>query len=330
MNQATKILAATPADLFGPFTADRAGQARVRRTYRRLVQTVHPDLVRQHGLEVGRATAATARLNELWEQWCKGNPGPAAGATSGTAPGATAANPGHGTQAHVVGAHRTYLLKTELWRTPRSALFATDRAGDVVVLGRKPEPAPLGAERFGRAVRLRRALGDYAGEPVDRGVAAGHNWVAYRLPQGMRTLREVRAAYPRGLDGEDWAWMARRILGQVAVLETKGITHGALSLDSVLIQPEEHGVILLDLGEERHGRSELADAAGLFAQLLKPTARRELRFAAAVAKAAATPTDTLTAKQAAHEYDLLLGQLYGPRRFREFWMPAQPGTTKNR
>lgn len=314
MDQATKIMTAQATDLFGAYAADGAGRARKRRIYRRLVQAVHPDLTAQHGLDIARATAATARLHELWEQWCQG---------AATGAGSRAAhNPG-AAQPHVVGQRGTYLLGAELWRTPQRVVFATDRADVVVELGRQPEPLPVGTERFNRALRLQKILGKFAAEPVDLGAAQGHNWHAYQLPAGMRTLREVQAAYPRGLNGRDWAWMARRVLGLVAALESLGTRHGAISLDTVLIQPEHHGVMLLGFGG---GEQDLADAAGLFSQLLHPAEKRQRNFAAAVAnEAAAPPWERISAAQVVNEYDLLLGQLYGPRRFREFHMPEPAG-----
>jgi hypothetical protein len=45
---------------------------------------------------------------------------------------------------------------------------------------------------------------------------------------GFRTLAQVRAAYPRGVDPRDAAWMWRRLLVAVGAAHRAGVIHGAV------------------------------------------------------------------------------------------------------
>jgi hypothetical protein len=63
---------------------------------------------------------------------------------------------------------------------------------------------------------------------------------------GLRSLVEVRAAYPDGLDPRDAAWMWRRLLVALGFAHRVGLVHGAVLPEHVLIQPAEHGVVLVD------------------------------------------------------------------------------------
>jgi hypothetical protein len=63
---------------------------------------------------------------------------------------------------------------------------------------------------------------------------------------GFRTLAEVRAAYPDGLDPRDAAWMWRRLLVAVGFASRSGLVHAAVLPEHVLVHPAEHGLVLID------------------------------------------------------------------------------------
>jgi serine/threonine protein kinase len=63
---------------------------------------------------------------------------------------------------------------------------------------------------------------------------------------GLRSLVEVRRAYPDGLDPRDAAWIWRRLLVALGLAHRAGVVHGAVVPDHVLIEPDEHGVVLVD------------------------------------------------------------------------------------
>lgn len=63
---------------------------------------------------------------------------------------------------------------------------------------------------------------------------------------GLRSLVEVTAAYPGGVDPRDAAWMWRRLLVALGLAHRAGVVHGAVVPDHVLIEPTGHGVVLVD------------------------------------------------------------------------------------
>jgi hypothetical protein len=63
---------------------------------------------------------------------------------------------------------------------------------------------------------------------------------------GFRSLAEVRAAFPAGVDPRDAAWMWRRLLVAVGAAHRAGVIHGAVLPEHVLIHPAEHGLVMVD------------------------------------------------------------------------------------
>jgi serine/threonine protein kinase len=60
------------------------------------------------------------------------------------------------------------------------------------------------------------------------------------------SLKEVRAAYPQGIDARDMAWIWRRLLIVLGFAHLQSIIHGAVLPTHILIQPENHGLVLID------------------------------------------------------------------------------------
>lgn len=63
-----------------------------------------------------------------------------------------------------------------------------------------------------------------------------------------RSLAEVRAAYPDGIDFRDFAWMFRRGLAALGYAHRCGIIHGAILPPHVLIHPDSHAAKIVDWG----------------------------------------------------------------------------------
>src|SRR5439155_20075146 len=80
----------------------------------------------------------------------------------------------------------------------------------------------------------------------DPGSGAGRRVTVVAAAEGLRSLAEVRAAYPDGVDGRDAVWMWRRLLVALGLAHRAGVVHGAVVDDHVLIQPAQHGVVLVD------------------------------------------------------------------------------------
>jgi serine/threonine protein kinase len=60
------------------------------------------------------------------------------------------------------------------------------------------------------------------------------------------SLAQVLQAYPNGIDLADAAWMFRRMLTALACVHDHGLVHGAITLDHVLINPNDHNGMLID------------------------------------------------------------------------------------
>ncbi len=161
----------------------------------------------------------------------------------------------------------------------------------------------------------------------------------------LRSLAEVRAAYPDGVDPRDVAWMWRRLLVALGFAHRGGLVHGAVLPTHVLIEPDDHGVVLVDwcysagrgdripavvteyadwYPTEVHKRrspgpgTDIAMASRCMTWLMGAKAPGPLRsFAAGCALFSldARPDD---AWRLLDELDGVLTKLYGPRRFRPF------------
>lgn len=62
--------------------------------------------------------------------------------------------------------------------------------------------------------------------------------------EGFYSLKEVREAFPKGVDPKDMAWMFRRLLVGLGFAHINNATHGAILPTNVLIHPELHGLII--------------------------------------------------------------------------------------
>jgi serine/threonine protein kinase len=69
---------------------------------------------------------------------------------------------------------------------------------------------------------------------------------AFERAQGYVTLADILAAYPKGIDAPDVAWMWRRVLELLVWVHRQGVTHGAITPDHILLNPETHGGMLID------------------------------------------------------------------------------------
>lgn len=175
---------------------------------------------------------------------------------------------------------------------------------------------------------------------------------------GLYSLQEVRAAYPQGVDPRDMAWMWRRLLVALGFAHSCGVIHGAVLPTHILIQPREHGVVLIDWSyavregerisaissayrawypaevfahEEPLPGLDIAMAARCMFELLggdplKHTLPARVPWQLAsylqgctLANPRQRPQD---ARRLLSDFDALIARLWGPRTFREFVMPV--------
>jgi hypothetical protein len=310
------------------------------RTYRALAKALHPDRVPVD--RIGEATAAFARLSTLWS-------------------GASQPTITSGRATYRIGA----LLGQDEIADYRAAAASMSATVDEVVLKIAHRPADndllrseavlldrvraaAGARHEAYLPGLRESL-EYRDEVsgADRTVI-----VFARLP-GMVSLATVAAVHPDGLDARDVAWMWRRLLVAIGLAHRAGVVHGAVVPDNVLVEPSDHGLVLVNwcyavpasgtvpalLGRyrdwyapeiARRGAatpgSDIYLATRCMVALMGEAAPPALgRFARGclLPSAAARPDD---AGRLLAELDEVLGAVYGPRRYRPFVMPTTAPT----
>ncbi|OYD66822.1 hypothetical protein [Rhodococcus sp. OK302] len=329
------------SELFGCPTADFDTQRAARRRFHRMAAEVHPDRV-DPAYEV-RATAATARLNELFRTWK---------AEADTQ------------ELTYRGDSGTYTLGSHCGRGSIADLYRTAGTQQVVVkIPRSPRANPLmEAERAALTDIASSAQGEggwisaYFPQFVDRitqsdpvtGEVRQIN-VLNDLSTGFITLADVHRAYPDGLDPRDWAWMHRRLLRALAAAHQAGWVHTAVTADNVLIHPVLHGVVLVgwsfatrpgdrpaakisshldsyppELEESVSPAWDVYMAHQLMSTMLGDRIPSRMK---AFALGCMQPNPRLRpdAVDLLGEFDELLDLLYGERTFRAFTVPSTKG-----
>lgn len=343
MNETTAAFEAVeratrPSDLFGTGT-DAAAHAAARRRYRHLVGLVHPDVVPHD--RTGRAAAAIGKLIRLYREYVR------VGASTGTA---------------LVGDHNLYTFGSDGVAGSVADVYrgCSDEGEHVVVkIPRKPPSnALMDAERDSLlAIHASGAGGNdwlrhYFPRFVDR---IEHRDPATRERRSINvlndiggafvTLADVRSAYPDGVDPRDYVWMHRRLLRGIAAAHRAGWAHTALTADDVLIEPERHGVVvagwsyatrigdvppLAAIAEHPPEAASMMPvtegwdvymAHGLMLDMIGVQAPKRLRTFATGCRQK-DPRHRPSAVDLLTEFDDLLKDLYGRRRFRPFTMPA--------
>jgi hypothetical protein len=323
-------LAGSAVGLFGPPTTDPARRKEAQRLYRALASVLHPDVT---GAGDVRAHAASAELTRMHHEWTRG------------------------TTVELRTATGTYRIGEPFAVGSVANVYETD-GPHVVKVVRNPALNPLlhgewealrALERFTNQHRWLRPyyprLLDTSGD-VDRGERAFT--VLDPLVDGFVTVAEVRRAFPRGLDGRDYAWMHRRLLKALAGAHRIGLVHGAVTAENVLVHPEKHGIVLVgwsfavETGQRLLATSKtityppevLANepvttatdvhmAHALMLDLLAPNEKRQITFARGCTQD--RPSRRPDAVDLLGEYDELLDDLYGERVFRPFALPTENG-----
>lgn len=300
------------------------------RAYRRLVKLLHPDVA-----PAGRsatAAAAFARLSTLWQAR-------------------------HGT---VLTTRRgTYRLGAQVTAGDIADLYDIDAGAALLKLPRSPADNDLIAAEA-RALTGLATDGDpkhraYAPRLIEtfthQDPATGNRRTANILERqnGFVGLDEVARAYPHGVDPRDAAWMWRRLLVALGWAHRAGIVHGAVLPAHVLVHPGEHGLVLVDWcyavtpGEhvpalvpahrpdyppEVPGRrpasfgTDIHLATGTMRRLIGDAMPAPMRRFADGCTYDAPRMRPQDAWRLLAEFDELLDNLYGPRRFRAFALPA--------
>ncbi len=174
----------------------------------------------------------------------------------------------------------------------------------------------------------------------------------------LYTLGEVRGHYPHGVDPRDAAWVWRRLLAVLGFVHEAGVVHGAVLPAHVLIEPRGHRLVLVGWcsatrggdgdggGPElitggygawyrRHVEVSRAPAPGLDIGLGARCVIELLGGDPVRAEFPASVDPALQrywrrcleggagARALLRDFDRLIEVLWGPRRFREFRLPAK-------
>ncbi|WFE20445.1 serine/threonine protein kinase [Solwaraspora sp. WMMD937] len=316
-----------PAEVFG--TDQTTGR------YHQLARLLHPDTAGAATPDP-RATAAFMQLTELWREHLAD---------------------GRDTVTIDTGRHRYVVDRTARYTGDLADLY---RHGDdqLVKVPRDPANNDLIAREATALTRLAEQ-GDPRYLPYvprvadefrhrDTGTGAVRQVTVLGTAAGLRSLAEVRRAYPDGVDARDAAWMWRRLLVALGFAHRAGLVHGAVLPDHVLIEPDQHGVVLVDWcyasidatpvpalvpayadwypDEIRRRRSpgpgtDLAMAARCLDWLTggqAPEPMRRFTDGCQLASLRQRPDD---AWRLLAEFDDLLERLWGRRRFRPFTIP---------
>ena len=214
--------------------ADLFGTDNPSRRYRELAMVVHPD--RAPTGRKAEATRVFARLSELW-------------------------------------ANRTVTITSKVGTYTVGERLSTDAlvqylAGrdhtDVILkIARSPVDNDLLRREYENLTTVRLATEDkfspYLPELVDsfpyRDTATGadrHVNVFTAMPN-LYSLTSIRKAFPDGLDGRHVAWIWRRLLVAIGISHKAGVVHGAVVPDHVLIEPDQHGLVLSNWCYSAHG-----------------------------------------------------------------------------
>jgi serine/threonine protein kinase len=165
--------------------------------------------------------------------------------------------------------------------------------------------------------------------------SAEHNALVFEPSPGWHSLEDVRRAYPAGIDPKDMAWIWRRLLTALGFAHKNGWLHGAVLPRNVLIEPEQHGLMLINWSRARPipaaDWSPAADnvmsaecmlfllggepAKRLYPASLPEPLKNFLRGTLLPAQRA--PRDAWALKE---EFDELVEHLWGRRKFHPFVM----------
>lgn len=77
-------------------------------------------------------------------------------------------------------------------------------------------------------------------------VGKGQEVMVLRHPTGCwGSIADVSATHPGGLDPRHAVWMWRRILDVLSLVHERGWVHGDLAPEHVLVQPQDHGCLVI-------------------------------------------------------------------------------------
>ncbi len=326
--------ARTPSDLFED--ADRA-----RSVYRRLARYVHPDTNNNDP----RAHSAFERLVDLWDEYNGKTRN-----TSSPKPSGLVYETKRG----------VYAVNGRIARGDVSNVYRVEyQTGDDILRGALKMPRnPANNDLVVNEINALKLLKEQVPEKYrmfhphtvdsfahrDKNTGKTRRSVILEELEGFVSLRDVAQAYPSGIDPKHVAWIARRVWVAVDTAHAAGLVHGAIFPEHVMIHPTLHGVVLVDWsysqakGEKLKAavpsyqklgwygtafdkpldhRLDIRQASHTLEMMLGDHDARPFRAFFNGCRVASTPT----AGELYEEFEDLLTQVYGARKYIPFEMP---------
>ncbi len=239
--------AAAPEEIFGDLNGSAAERmAHLKLVFRQLAKVAHPDMYPDRD-DKKLAQAAFSRLTEWMLQ-----------AEARIRAGLYGSGAG-GSEAVLTTQRGVYHIDPDGQETGVFTLYCArlEQGGDALPVTLKTPCDPRDNDLAHNEARILQVL--RAGSAAKKFSAYVPGWVesflfeeggvtrqvnVFERASGWYSLREVRAAYPGGIDPKDMAWMWRRLLVALGFAHINGVIHGAVLPDSVCIQPEQHGLRL--------------------------------------------------------------------------------------
>lgn len=284
------------------------------RVYRRLARQLHPD---QHS----GCREAFEALNRMWDRYNHPVPQDIHGDIANLAPA--------GDRLH------------KMTRHPRN----NDLIGrEITSLGVLADKAAEHAMFFPTMISH--------GRQKDPATGALRRYLVLERLTGCYDLDQVGEAYLYALHARDVAWIWRRVLTALGAAHRAGIIHGAVLPPHIMVQPEQHALILVDWCYSVQGSGKVPALVSRYRDLYAPEipAKEEAVPATDIYMAAATMHQLLgtgngegsealrrfargcmatrprsrpdDAWALLAELDERLVDIFGPPRFHEFAMPA--------
>lgn len=233
--------AKTPEDVFGPLDPPERRIEELRSKYLDLVEIVHPD---HHGglVIADKAMASLNRWRDLAEEKIKAGKWGQPTSTTTIQAGNLYIDVEPMCAGDICdlylgsyGADGKAVIK--IARDPRDRDLVENECKTLARLHAKPDKESVHFSKyiptFIEATRIKNGNKERAATIITH-VSGGY------------TLAQVMKRYSDGLDARHVAWIWKRLLECLDWVHRKGIVHGAITPDHILILPENHGVKLLD------------------------------------------------------------------------------------
>lgn len=324
-----KILNTTnPDSLFDP-------KEHSQRKHKNLLRRVHPDMFDTPETKE-QANTAFIKLNILWEQYTH------------TRVKKTPKNT-------VTSKKHTYTITTIAWRTQTTTTLNTNyddgHKQAQIIIPNNPKHNEQHRQGTNNLNTILKAVPPtekpYYPFLEDRfkltNKGTQHQATVTIIPENMYTLQQVKEDYPEGINDKDIAWIYRRLLYVLALTHDTGYTHNAINLNHVLIHPEHHGLTLTNWEYSTETNEPLKNipietrnyypekfltkaktshvldihlAAKTISELLTKNSDRRMKAFLKGCMLTTLPT----AGELLQEYDQLLEQMWGERKYHPFKM----------